>query len=393
MKSFYGIVIVLMSLFVFITCQSQSQASQEQVDMKTLSITVLDLALVKYSRSALRMDPADGYARNIPEGIQWSTTGPGGWTSGFYPGILWYLYQYGGSDSLHMMARRWTIGLEAQKTADTHDIGFMVNNSFGHGYRIGKIDAYKQTTLDAAAHLASRFNPVVGAIKSWDWSDQWKYPVIIDNMMNLELLFWAANNGGQAELKNIALTHAETTIREHVRPDGSTFHVVVFDPETGEVEQKRTHQGFADSSTWARGQAWGIYGFTMTYRETKQEKFLQTAEKLARYFIDHLPKDYVPYWDFQAPDIPNAPRDASAGAIAACGMLELARHTGNQIYRKTAESILRILASDNYLVQNVDYPALLLHSTGNLPGNSEIDMPIIYADYYFVEAMLKIHSE
>jgi len=353
----------------------------------------LDLAVDKYSRSAMTMIPSNGYPRNIPEGIQWSTTGAGGWTSGFYPGILWYLYRYSGSDSLHMLAERWTIGLEAQKTANTHDVGFMINNSFGHGFRIGKIAAYKQTVLDAADHLASRFNPVVGAIKSWDWSAQWDFPVIIDNMMNLELLFWAANNGGQAELKNIAITHAETTIREHVRSDGGTFHVVVFDSETGAVEQKRTHQGYADSSTWARGQAWGIYGFTMSYRETKQDKFLQTAEKLAGYFIDHLPKDYVPYWDFQAPDIPNAPRDASAGAIAACGMLELATHTGNQAYRKTAENILRSLVSDSYLVQNTDYPALLLHSTGNFPGSSEIDMPIIYAEYYFVEAMLKIYSE
>jgi unsaturated chondroitin disaccharide hydrolase len=381
------------TFFVCITCQSQSKDAQEPVDIKTVSKTVLDLAVAKYTQSAVLMDPSDGYPRNIPEGSQWSTTGPGGWTSGFYPGVLWYLYHFNGNDSLRTLARRWTNGLEAQKTANTHDVGFMINNSFGHGYRIGKIDGYKQTILDAAAHLASRFNPVVGAIKSWDWNDQWQYPVIIDNMMNLELLFWAANNGGQSQLRDIAVIHAETTIREHVRPDGGSFHVVVFDPETGAVEQKRTHQGYADWSTWARGHAWGIYGFTMAYRETKQDRFLQTAEKLAGYFIDHLPADVIPYWDFQAPNIPNEPRDASAAAIAACGMLELAQHTGNQTYRKTAENILKILASDVYLVQNIDYPALLLHSTGNFPGDSEIDMPIIYADYYFVEAMLRLYNE
>jgi unsaturated chondroitin disaccharide hydrolase len=393
MKLFFYTLCSLILFFLLISCDSQSQDSKEKGDMKTLSKSVLDLAVAKYTRSAEAKNPADGYPRNIPEGTQWSTTGAGGWTSGFYPGILWYLYQYNSSDALKTEAQRWTIGLESQKTAGTHDVGFMINNSFGHGYRIGKIDVYKQTVLDAAAHLASRFNPAVGATKSWEWSDKWKYPVIVDNMMNLEMLFWAANNGGSAELKNIAVTHAETTLREHVRPDGGTFHVVDFDPQTGKAVQKCTHQGFADSSTWARGQAWGIYGFTMTYRETKQKKFLDTAEKLAGYFIERLPKDYVPYWDFQAPNIPNEPRDASAGAIAACGMLELAQHTGNQTYRTTAEKILKSLASDSYMVQNVDYPALLQHSTGSFPGNSEIDMPIIYAEYYFVEAMLKIYNE
>jgi unsaturated chondroitin disaccharide hydrolase len=355
----------------------------------------LDLAVAKYTQSAANLNPANGYPRNIIDGEQWSTTGPGGWTSGFFPGILWYLYQYTEDDTLRLLARQWTVGLENQKTANTHDVGFMINNSFGHGYRIGKIDSYKQTTLDAAAHLGSRFNPTIGAIKSWDWSDRWQYPVIIDNMMNLELLFWAADNGGAAQLKEIAITHAETTIHTHIRPDGGTFHVVDFDPVTGEVLGKCTHQGYADSSTWARGQAWGIYGFAMTYRETQQEQFLQTAEKLAGYFIDHIPDDHVPYWDFQAASISGQPRDASAGAIAACGMLELALTAGEKsmLYRTTAEKIVTALASDDYLVKDPNFPALLMHSTGNYPGGSEIDIPIIYADYYFVEALLKIYNK
>ena len=271
----------------------------------------------------------------------------------------------------------------------------MIFCSYGNGYRLTKNENYKKVIIQAAKSLTTRFNPKVGCIKSWD-NSRWPYPVIIDNMMNLELLFWASRNGGTKEMYNIAFSHAEKTMQNHFRKDGSTCHVIGYDTTTGKVLTKETAQGYADSSCWARGQAWCIYGFTMTYRFTKDQQFLLTAQQAADYFITHLPVDYVPYWDFLAPNIPDAPRDASAAAIAASGLFELSTSVADTVLRTkyfgAAENILRSLCSSSYLAEGTTSHAILNHCVGHKPNNSEIDVSLIYADYYFLEALSRYKS-
>jgi unsaturated chondroitin disaccharide hydrolase len=353
---------------------------------------LLKKASAIYLDVARTLSPDQGYPRRIEEGNEWKTTPPSGWTSGFFPGILWMLYEYTEDEALLVQAKRWTEGLEFQKTASTHDVGFMIFNSFGRGYRATGSEKCKTVTLEAAEHLASRFNPRVGAIRSWDW-DRFTYPVIVDNMMNLELLFWAARTKGDRSLAEIARTHAMTTIRDHVREDGSTYHVVDYRPETGEILSRVTVQGFSDDSMWARGQAWGLYGFTVVYRETKEPVFLETARRLADRFLGRLPEDGIPYWDFDAPQESSEPKDASAAAIAASGLWELASLADDadsrDRYRAASKSLIRNLSSPRYSAPGAGLPAMLLHSTGSKPGDSEVDIPIIYADYYFIEALLR----
>jgi unsaturated chondroitin disaccharide hydrolase len=317
------------------------------------------------------------------------------WRSGFFPGLLWYAYEFSKDEALKEAAITWTEGLEPVKDyTGNHDVGFMIFCSYGNGYRLTKNEAYRQVILQAAKSLVTRYNPKVGLIQSWNANSRWKFPVIVDNMMNLELLFWASKNGGSRELYTIAETHALNTMKNHVRADGSTFHVVDYDPETGAIRAKNTAQGFADDSCWTRGQAWGVYGFTLTYRETKNPEFLKTACRLADYFIAHLPEDKIPYWDFQAPGIPNEPRDSSSGAIAASGMLELSTLVKDKKaaakYRQAALDILASLCSSRYLAEGTASPAILLHATGAKPHNADVDVSLIYGDYYFLEALLRV---
>jgi unsaturated chondroitin disaccharide hydrolase len=324
----------------------------------------------------------------------WKTAKMYDWRSGFFPGLLWYAYEFSKDEALKAAAIRWTEGLEPVKDyTGNHDVGFMIFCSYGNAYRLTKNEAYRQVILQAAKSLITRYNPKVGLIQSWNANSRWKYPVIVDNMMNLELLFWASKNGGSRELYTIAETHALNTMKNHVREDGSTFHVVDYDPETGAIRAKNTSQGFADDSCWPRGQAWGVYGFTMSYRETKNPVLLKTACRLADYFIAHLPGDNVPYWDFQAPGIPNEPRDSSAGAIAASGMLELSTLVKDkkaaEKYRRAALDILTSLCSSRYLAEGTTSPAILLHATGSKPHKSDVDVSLIYGDYYFLEALLR----
>ena len=333
----------------------------------------------------------------LPDG-SWKTAKPSDWRSGFFAGSLWYLYEERRDTALRNAAERWTAVLEEQKLNNhTHDVGFMIYCSYGNGYRLERRREYKEVLLEAARTLATRFDKRVGCIKSWDGRREWQYPVIIDNMMNLELLFWAARNGGGGRLRQIALRHALTTIRNHFRTDGSTYHVVDYDTTTGTVRVKQTHQGFADESVWARGQAWAIYGFTMAYRETRDRRFLAAAERAADYFIDHLPKDSVPYWDFKAPGIPNEERDASAGAIAASALFELGklekRSDAAKKYRTSAERILASLCSPVYLAEGSASHGILNHAVGNRPKNAEVDVSLIYADYYFIEAMMRYEKQ
>ena len=314
------------------------------------------------------------------------------WTSGFFPGELWLMYEYTGDSFWKENAERFTANIEDQKTnGRTHDMGFKMFCSFGNGYRLTGDPEYRDILLESAATLATRFNPVVGCIRSWDFStDKWKYPVIIDNMMNLELLFWAARESGEKKYYDIAVSHARTTMKNHFREDSSSWHVVDYDPETGQVRKKQTHQGYSDNSAWARGQAWGLYGYTMCYRETGLREFLDHAERIAAYmFSKSLPEDLVFYWDYDAPGIPDEPRDASAAAVAASALYELSTYDTehSEEYRKKAGRILESLNASYRARAGKDYGFILLHSTG--ARTFEIDSPLVYADYYFLEAMLR----
>ncbi|MCC3159777.1 glycoside hydrolase family 88 protein [Hymenobacter sp. 15J16-1T3B] len=315
------------------------------------------------------------------------------WTSGFFPGYLWLLSEATGQEAWRSAARTYSARIEPEKTnGTTHDLGFMVYCPFGQGYRLTQDAHYREVILQAARTLSTRFSPVTKTLRSWDHhKDNWQYPVIIDNMMNLELLFAATRFSGDSSFYQLAVTHANTTLRNHFRPDYSSYHVVDYDTATGQVRRRMTHQGFADESAWARGQAWALYGFTMCYRETRNPAYLRQAEHIAGFILNHpnLPKDLIPYWDFNAPDLPNAPRDASAGAIMASALYELSTYSpaSGPLYRDKAEQMVRSLAKSYTAKPGGSHGFLLLHSTGHKPANSEIDVPLIYADYYFLEAL------
>ena len=362
-------------------------------NLETLVPHALEFAKQQLKQSVSEIQDSTKFARSTLEDGSWKTTRARDWTSGFFPGALWYVNEYTKDPSFKHAAERWTAGIiDEQFDTGTHDVGFKVYNSFGNGNRLYPSESYKKVILQAAQTLATRFNPTIGCIKSWD-NRKWDYPVIIDNMMNLELLFWAAENGGPKNLREIAIKHAETTIKNHFRPDGSTYHVIGYDTTNGEVKVRNTHQGYADESVWARGQAWAIYGYTMTYRFTKDVRFLETAQRAADYFISHLPSDHVPYWDFLAPEIPNEPRDVSAGAITSSALFELSKYVKEKFrqakYHDAATKILASLCSAPYLAVGTSSHAILNHAVGSKPAKSEVDVSIIYADYYFIEAMLR----
>jgi len=317
------------------------------------------------------------------------------WTSGFFAGNLWMMYELTANENFKNKAIEFTIPLENEQwNRGTHDMGFKMYCSYGKAWQNTGDSLYRNILIQSAKTLASRFNPAVGCIRSWDHNaDKWDYPVIIDNMMNLELLIWAAKETGNDTLKNIAITHAKTTLKNHFREDYSSYHVIDYNPETGEVENRNTHQGYSDESAWSRGQAWGLYGYTMMYRETGIEEFLVQAEKIAGFIISKpgISEGKIPYWDFNASNIPNEPYDASAGAIIASALFELAGYSSNYtIYSNVAGKLLETLASPEFLANVGENGGFLLkHSTGHLPNNSEIDVPIVYADYYFLESIIK----
>lgn len=313
------------------------------------------------------------------------------WVSGFYPGSLLYIYEQTNDRSLYTETERMLKLLEKEKhNKTTHDLGFMMYCSFGLANTNSPQPGYNDILITSARSLASRFNPKVGCIQSWDAKPS-EFLVIIDNMMNLELLFWASRQTGDSSYYKIAVTHANTTLKNHFRPDYSSYHVLNYNPETGVVQQKRTDQGYADESAWARGQAWGLYGYTLMYRETKDRKYLDQANHIAAFILRNLPDDQVPYWDFNAPDIPKALKDASAGAIIASALLELCRYDTAQLaqtYFKTAERIIRTLSSPQYkAAEGTNGGFILKHGVGHMPKGSEVDVPLTYGDYYYLEAM------
>ncbi len=316
------------------------------------------------------------------------------WCTGFYPGSLWYIYEQTLDKDILAEAERTLKIIEPNQTyTGNHDLGFMMFCSFGNAYRITKKQAYKDIIFRSAESLSTRYRPSISAIQSWDKNKYFNCPVIIDNMMNLEMLNWVSANGGDAKYRKIAVTHTNSTIKHHFRPDFSSFHLIDFDLNTGKVIKKATWQGAANTSAWARGQAWALYGFVNMYRDTKDPRYLSQAENIAKFLLEHpnLPEDKIPFWDFDAPLIPFAMKDASAGAIIASALLELSLFTkgeNQKNYIKNSETILRSLSSDKYRSKPGENGGfLLLHSTGALPLNSEIDVPLIYADYYFLEAL------
>ena len=343
--------------------------------------------------AAVQSIATDRYPSTTGSGGSWSTTAPSSWTSGFFPGSLWLMHEWSGAGVWRTRAEAWLVELEDEKNdTSTHDVGFKIFTSFGNGQRLTGSEAYRAVLLTAAGSLATRYSPTVGAIKSWNGPSSSDFRVIIDNMMNLELLFWGASHGGPAAWRDMAISHALRSRAEHVRADGSTYQVVNFHPSTGAVQWKDTHQGFAAESTWSRGQAWAVYGFTMCYRETLDARFLETARLAADYFVAHLPGDHVPYWDFELPSFVGEPRDSSAAAIAASGLLELARLEPDaprgQTCLDAARAILTSLASSAYLAQGTSNDAILLHGTQNRPDD-RFDTGLVYGDYYFVEALVR----
>lgn len=326
------------------------------------------------------------------------TSGSGWWCSGFYPGTLLYLYEQTKDKTLYDESARILKLLEKEQfNKTTHDLGFMMYCSFGNANRIAPQPAYDEILLNSAKSLSTRFNEKVGCIRSWD-SKSSDFVVIIDNMMNLELLFWATKKSGDSTYYKIAVTHANTTMKNHFRPDKSSYHVLNYNPETGEVQQKKTAQGAADESAWARGQAWGLYGYTVMYRETKDKKYLDQAVAIAEFILNHpnLPADKVPYWDFNAPGIPNALRDASAASIMSSALLELRGYVDaakGKRYTDNAKQMLQSLVSDNYLAaEGTNGGFILKHGVGHLPVKSEVDVPLTYGDYYLVEAMMRYRN-
>ncbi|WP_286477252.1 glycoside hydrolase family 88 protein [Empedobacter falsenii] len=316
------------------------------------------------------------------------------WCTGFYPGSLWLIYEQTKDPIIKQEAERTLKVIEPNQTyTGNHDLGFMMFCSFGNAYRITKKPEYKTIIFNSAEALYSRYRPTIPAIQSWDKNTRFDCPVIIDNMMNLEMLNWVTLNGGDKKYEETSIKHSDTTMKNHFRTDFSSYHVIDYDINTGNVLKKKTWQGYSDDSAWSRGQSWGLYGYTMMYRFTKNKKYLDFAQNIAGFILNHpnLPKDKIPYWDYNDPNIPNAPRDASAAALMASAFLELAQYTKGKdktLYKENAEQILVNLSSDAYrakLGENGGF--ILMHSTGALPLKSEIDVPLVYADYYFLEAL------
>ena len=368
-------------------------------DLNALVDSAVQTSLVRLEKSVREVGGPALYPTYGTPQLRWQLKPASDWTSGFYPGCLWRAYEISRDPRFAGWAREWTAGIEGEKlNTDTHDLGFRFMCSFGNGIRLApgpENRRYKEAMIAAAETLARRFNPRVGALSSnWDMAPVGNsFPVVVDIMMNLELLFWTAENGGPADLAVLARTHALTTGRDFVRPDGGTYHVVRYNPDTGRVINRGTLQGAGPETTWSRGQAWGIYGMVVAYRYTHDQQFLDLAIKLADYFLGHLPADHVAPWDFQS-EIKY--RDVSAAAITASALFELARYGDDAALRRRyesgAEAMLASLCQPPYLVTRTDSNCLLDHSVQFLPIHSNVDVPAIFADYYFLEAIARFRA-
>jgi unsaturated chondroitin disaccharide hydrolase len=385
----------LITLFLFYLIIAASCNKQKPID-KVID-GALSFSVKQYTLMAdIMKDMENLLPRTLDTAGVLVTAKSNWWTSGFFPGSLWYLYQYSKDEKIKDYATMMTARVEKEKdNKGTHDLGFMLYCSFGNGLRLSGNESYNDIMLTGAKSLISRFRPKSGCIQSWNSRKGWQCPVIIDNMMNLEFLMWAFKKSGDSTYYKICVSHSDTTIKNHFRPDYSSYHVVSYDTITGRVEKKQTSQGAADESAWARGQSWGLYGYTVMYRETKLERYLNQAIHIADFMISHpnMPEDKIPYWDFNAPGIPNAKRDASAGAVMASALIELSGYVQpeqGKKYLSIAETQIRSLASPAYLAKSgKNGNFILMHSVGSIPGKSEVDVPLTYADYYFIEALLR----
>lgn len=327
----------------------------------------------------------------------WRTTGgTTSWTPGFFPGSLWFAYEATGDAKLRTDAQARQAPIEVQKTLSRGDLGFRLFTAYGNAHRLTGTASYKQVALTAAGTLAARYSSKTGSVRAnWPAGGSSDYIVTSDVMPSLGLLFWGARNGGNAAWRDMAIQHALRARANHVRPDGGSYHVVNYSPTTGAVKHRGTAQGAADESTWARGQAWMVYGFTDAFRETKDARFLESANKTADYFMSHLRTDKIPFWDFQAPGIPNAPLDSSASAVVASALLDLARHDTDAGRRAKhaadARELITALSSSEYLANTTPgFAAVLKHGTANVPSDQGIDRGLTYGDYYFGEALLRL---
>ncbi|OAV73318.1 Unsaturated glucuronyl hydrolase [Bacteroidales bacterium Barb6] len=393
MKNYY-LTLLLAAGYLLASCGQEKQEPLSDVIERGLNVSA--------TQALLMAKELEGQEGRLPKTIKpdgsLQTSSYDWWCCGFFPGELWYLYENNHSPELKKYAELYTDRIEPIKMhTNTHDLGFMLFCSFGNGYRIMDNSAYKEVLITGAHSLMKRYNPAMGLIKSWDFNKEvWQYPVIIDNMMNLELFTWAARVTSDDAFDKAARSHANKTMEHHFRPDFSTWHVVSYDTVTGNPHIKQTQQGYADESAWARGQAWGLYGYTMMYRETGDKAYLNQARHIASFIMSHpnLPKDKVPYWDFNAPDIPDALRDASAAAVIASALIELSGFDTTGFGKQCltfAEQQIRSLSSPAYLAEpGTNAYFTLKHSVGSLPGNSEVDVPLTYADYYYVEALLRL---
>lgn len=388
MKNILLFLVVVTSLF-FVSCETKEPLSK-----------VIERGLDVSSKQAILLareaESQEGKLPRTYEKGELKTSNYRAWISGFFPGVLWYLYENNPTAELKNYAELYTARVEPAKTVtETHDLGFMLYCSFGNGYRLTGNPLYLEVLNTGAASLSTRYSDKTGVIMSWNSSEKWKYPVIIDNMMNLEFLSFVAKKVGNQSYLDMADRHARTTLSNHFRPDHSCYHVISYDTITGQPHFKGTHQGYSDDSAWARGQGWALYGYTMMYRETSEREYLQQARKVATFIKNHpnLPEDKVPYWDFNAPDIPNAPRDASAAAVMASAFIELSQLDKSEDasgWLELAEAQIRSLSSPEYLAEPGSNGGFILkHSVGNLNKQSEVDVPLSYADYYYVEALLR----
>ena len=393
-NNLFGLFVILLSIFT--SCKTETEnpkKSEKELDTSYNVDSALEnryQKLLSYKVDSLSFprsyNPNDAIILGVPSK---------NWTSGFYAGNLWQIYEITGKPEYKALAKKWTAFIEKEKFNNrTHDMGFKVFNSFGQGLKHEDNQEYKDIIIKSAQTLSTRFNNTVGSIRSWDFNkERWDFPVIIDNMMNLELLFDATRISKDSSFHNLAIQHANTTLKNHFRPNNSTWHVLDYNPDNGTVRMRVTHQGINDDSSWARGQGWAIYGFTMAYRYTKDEKYLNQAKATASFFLNHknLPEDGIPYWDFDAPNIPNEPRDVSAGAIVASALIELYGYTKDETYLDYSKKFLKNVQTTNYILPtNLDVPFILDHSSGDWSKRSEMDEPIVYGDYYFLEALLRL---
>jgi len=380
---------ILAAIALIALCSCKKEES-----MKALADRVFTVAEVQMKAMDSTLEAGSFPRSSAPDGsfvksdMRW-------WCSGFYPGSLWYVYEYTGNEEFKTLAEKYTNVLEGLIGRRTdHDLGFQINCSYGNAYRLTSDEKWLDVYIKAAEQLSTRFSEKVGAIQSWDFT-KWSYPVIIDNMMNLELLEKASRYSGNPRYATIAETHADKTMANHFRPDYTTWHLVNYDAETGEALDKVTVQGWADDSAWARGQAWALYGFTMMAVQTGKDSYLHQAESIARWLLANLPEDSIPYWDFAEDREPKEYRDASAGAIMASAFAQLGLVSEDKDLAKQclamAEKQVRTLAGPDYLAaEGENNNFLLRHSVGSLPGRSEVDVPLTYADYYFLEAILRL---